>query len=353
MKAADILIVGSGSLAAGVVLSLSQVPTGPIRIAILGRSLEKVSRMAVIANARATMFETRVTFQPLQLTQFKARAFSQTTRSLKPTIIFHAASMQSPWESAEGQNGWTKLVASAGFGITLPLQLALAAELCRGASDSEAAIINACYPDCVNVALHHLGLPVTCGIGNSAIVEAFCRAHPAVAWRGVRVVAHHGHLAPWLYAKRSAHQPRVWVSGREIDPLRLRPKFAKIDEELNHVTSSTAVSVILSLLTGSLLHQSLPGVAGLPGGYPFVLKNRKFTLRLPPGVTREQAIAHNKTGEHSDGLDLGSAIKFLGKANHALASVGFEYAQGFDLTDWPTVLTKMLALRQRLRSKSA
>lgn len=173
MKNADFVIAGSGSLAQGIVSALSQAAIDPLRIAVIGRSTAKVSRIAQIANARARSFGTTVNFFSLTIRDFKALAFSRALRTLKPKVILIAASLQSPWENAQGQNAWTRLVASGGFGITLPLQLALAAELSRGATDSGAAIVNACYPDGVNVILDRLGLRTTCGIGNAAIVEAF------------------------------------------------------------------------------------------------------------------------------------------------------------------------------------
>jgi hypothetical protein len=353
VKRAEIVVAGTGSLAGGVVQSLCQVADGALRVAVIGRSMAKASRLALIANARAAMFGTTVRCEPLELKQFEARAFSRVLRTYKPKIIFQAASMQSPWEAAEGENGWTKLVAAAGFGITLPLQMAIAAEVSLGAGDTEAAIINASYPDGVNVALHRLGLRTTCGIGNSAIVEAFCRSHAKARNADVRVIGHHGHLSAWLKGERGKELPRVWVNGREMDAHRLRPKLQAIGEDFNHVTSSTAMTVILSLLTGVKLLQSIPGVAGLPGGYPFTLKNRKFTLRLPRGVTLEQAIAHNKTGERLDGLELGSGVQFIGKAREALASAGFEFAQGFAYGEWAAARDRMLALRERLRLRSA
>jgi hypothetical protein len=332
--------------------ALSQTAAGPLRVAIIGRSLAKTSRLALIANARAAMFRTPVQFQPLQIAQFKALAFSRAFRYLKPKVIFHAASLQSPWEAAEGQNSWTKLVESAGFGITLPLQMALATETANAASDGTTAIINASYPDCVNVALGRLGLRTTCGIGNSAIIEAFCRSHPNVKSGDVRVAGHHGHLSGWMKQRRSAAQPRVWVANREIDALRLTPNLGSVEEELNHVTASTALSVMLALLSGKKLQISIPGVGGLPGGYPFSLVDGKFALCLPTGISQDEAIVHNKTGEQADGLELdSSSVKFFGKAVERLVSVGFAYAQGFDLADWQKVCDQLLALRNRLRKK--
>ncbi|HMI53504.1 MAG TPA: hypothetical protein VK525_18460 [Candidatus Saccharimonadales bacterium] len=348
MKTADVAILGSGSLANGIVHALSQVSAGSLQIAIIGRSTAKISRMALIANARTASFGTRLFFFPLAMPQFTALAFSRAFRSLKPRVVVLAASLHSPWESFQTQSAWTKLIAAGGFGITLPLQLKFAADVSRGAANSDTAIVNACYPDGVNLVLHRLGFRPTCGIGNSAIVEAFCRSHPSVG-ADVRVVGHHGHLTAWLKGNSSQSQPRVWVNGKERKSLRLRPDLGRIGEELNNVTAATATRVIMSLLSGGTLHTSVPGVAGLPGGYPFVLKGRKFTLRLPSGITSAEAIAHNKTGERLDGLDLESDVKFVGKARRFLTDVGFEYAEGFNLGEWQCVCDRMVALRDRLR----
>jgi len=353
VKTADVAILGSGSLANGIVHALSQVFTDSLRIAIIGRSTVKISQMALIANARARSFGARLFFFPLAIPRFTALAFSRAFRSLKPKVIVLAASLQSPWESSQTHSAWTKLLAVGGFGITLPLQLKFAADVSHGAADSETAIVNACYPDGVNLVLHRLGFHPACGIGNSAIVEAFCRSHPSVGSADVRVVGHHGHLTAWLKGNKSQSQPRVWVNGKESRSPRLRPDLGPIGEELNNVTSSTATRVVMSLLSGGTLHTSVPGVAGLPGGYPFVLKDRKFTLRLPSGITSVEAIAHNKTGERLDGLDLGRDVKFVGKARRLLTNVGFEYAEGFDLGEWQRVCDRMVALRDRLRQARA
>lgn len=350
MSDADIVIIGSGSLAAKVTYALSQLSKARLQIAVVGRSKRKVARMALLANARASAFGGRTNFVPVELTQFKAQAFERIFRLLKPKVIFQAASIQSPWEAAQGKTAWTKLIASAGFGVTLPLQLALAVEVSRGATDSRAAIINASYPDCVNVVLNRLGIRTSCGIGNSAIVEAFCRSHELGKGKDVRVVGHHGHLGGWLKGKRSSSQPRVWVKQKEKESYRFRPDFGSVGEELNEVTSSTAVAVMMSFLTGERLNVSVPGVAGLPGGYPFVLKGGRFKLRLPPGIDLEEAVAHNQAGEKLDGLELGACTKFVGKAALTLEAAGFEYSQGFDFAEWKAVHDRMLHLRQRLRA---
>ena len=106
---------------------------------------------------------------------------------------------------------------------------------------------------------------------------------------------------------------------------------------------------MLCLLDGGSLRCSIPGVGGLPGGYPYLLQGGKFRLQLPRGITLEEAIQHNRRGEHLDGIDLESGVRFAARANKALKAVGFEFAQGFDPAEWPTVCAKMILLRDRLR----
>src|ERR1041385_8677803 len=47
----------------------------------------------------------------------------------------------------------------------------------RVACDVGTPLINACYPDAVNVVLYGPKQPATCGIGNAAIIESFCRGN--------------------------------------------------------------------------------------------------------------------------------------------------------------------------------
>ena len=68
---AEVFLVGSGSLAEAVVNGLSQTSIGSFRVAIIGRSLAKVSRLALIANARAAILRAPVTFVALESAGFE------------------------------------------------------------------------------------------------------------------------------------------------------------------------------------------------------------------------------------------------------------------------------------------
>jgi hypothetical protein len=92
---------------------------------------------------------------------------------------------------------------------------------------------------------------------------------------------------------------------------------------------------------------------GIAGRISISAEAWKIHFAVPSGIRLEQAIAHNKTGERLDGVDLESDVKLVGKAHRALAGAGFEYAQGFPLSEWHKVLDRMIALRDRLRRKAA
>ena len=97
---------------------------------------------------------------------------------------------------------------------------------------------------------------------------------------------------------------------------------------------------------------SIPGVPALPGGCPYLVKKGKFSLRLPTGISREEAIAHNRIGEQIDGVELGDGVQFTLKARAALAAAGFRYAEGFAFKEWMEARDATLALQELLRSQS-
>jgi hypothetical protein len=77
LKTAEIIVIGTGSITRGVVYGLSHVPGVSLRVAIIGRSHAKSPEIALIANARAAIVGTTVTFQPFHISHFKAAEFSK------------------------------------------------------------------------------------------------------------------------------------------------------------------------------------------------------------------------------------------------------------------------------------
>lgn len=75
MKNADIVIVGSGSLAAKLVLGLAQARKAGLRVAIVGRSRGKVSKLTQIANTKAAILSDSTRFVGVEVEKFRRRAF--------------------------------------------------------------------------------------------------------------------------------------------------------------------------------------------------------------------------------------------------------------------------------------
>ncbi|MCZ0991411.1 hypothetical protein O1M54_48450 [Streptomyces diastatochromogenes] len=180
--------------------------------------------------------------------------------------------MQSPWEATRAPSAWTDLLSAGGFGIALPLHAVLARNVAQAIRSSRVPtlFVNACYPDAVNPLLHAEGLPVFCGVGNSATLAASLRAvlRPQAGER-LRVLAHHAHLhAP----ADPADEARVWLDDRPVPHVGelLTAHRACSREELNAVTGHTAAVLAARLAAEQEVHADLPGPLGLPGGYPSV-----------------------------------------------------------------------------------
>jgi len=97
------------------------------------------------------------------------------------------------------------------------------------------------------------------------------------------------------------------------------------------------------------MRASIPGVGGLPAGYPFLLQQGKFQMQFPRGVSLREAIAHNQAGERLDGLELSSSVKFVGEVRHQIAERHHSFANGFAFPDWEKAPEDRLRLRDRLR----
>jgi hypothetical protein len=120
--------------------------------------------------------------------------------------------------------------------------------------------------------------------------------------------------------------------------------------ELNQVTGLTAALLLSALLTGAALDTSLPGPLGLPGGYPVRLADGELELRLPPGLTVDDAVAHNQRWALADGVVVdGGRVRFSDTARAELAAVDADLAAGFDLTDLDAATRRLHEVRERLR----
>jgi hypothetical protein len=106
---------------------------------------------------------------------------------------------------------------------------------------------------------------------------------------------------------------------------------------------------------GTSLTGHAPGALGLPGGYPVRWRDGALSLALPPGLTREEAVAWNLAFEARNGLVVSpeGAATYTGLLRERLRAVSPDLAAGFALRDLEAVHREMQALRERLQATGA
>ncbi|GAA1400589.1 potassium transporter TrkA [Catellatospora coxensis] len=351
-----IAIVGSGSLATSICESLAALapPHGalnaaPIEVTVLARNPDAVSAIARHCRARAAVAGTAISFTGERLGDEAA-----TLARLQPTYLVCCASAQSPYEKVGRPSPWTRLVAQAGFGVTLPLQATVVVRLARAITTASphTALINACFPDAVNPLLAAMGLPVLCGVGNVATLAACLQAALGLPdQRRLAVLGHHAHLdAP----DDPGDDVLAWRDGRPVPGVTalLAPDRALPRQQLNAIAGHAGARLLTDLLSGAEVHTSLPGPLGLPGGYPVRLTGGGLALNLP-GLSPAEAIEWNVRAGRRDGIELGGGrVRHLPAAVAALEPHLPELAHGWDATDYDAVQDLFRVLRRRLRATS-
>lgn len=350
---ADLLVIGSGSLARGICCSFAVCGTEPAHVVVFARSAQQTHEICYIANARAALTGRPAKFTPERRDITSAGSIAEVISARQPRVIVNCASLQSPWEGARSPSGWTAFLQEAGFGVTLPLQSAISREVALAISRHSASslFVNGCYPDAVNPLLQALGLPVTCGIGNIALVAASLQAALGLSDQArLRVLAHHLHL----HLPADGHgEARAWLGERPVANVQalLSAQRAAARQELNTVTCHAAALVLDTFLTGGERHSHLPGPRGLPGGYPVLVRGHRIELALPAGITLSDAVDWNQQMAERDGVVVSrrGAVSFGARARAALARHLPHLADGFPASRSDDACSDLLRLRDLLR----
>ena len=358
-KKFDILITGTGFLAERVAFDLAVVAEKPIEVAVCGRHPEEKERLewlGMAANARAALFARPVNISTLAIDWSSPAAIAETVTACEPEVILHTATLQSPWE-IDRSTPWARLVERAGgFGVTGVLQALLAVRTAQAMrlAGNRGALVNTCYPDLVNQILGARNLPVTCGLGNVAILAAFLMGDLGIREHGrLKMLAHHQNLLPFRQppAERKGTSPRVWVDGEEIEDVYGRFTRVKLPHKpMTAVAGTTGVPALLALAGHHDHYGNLPGPRGLPGGYPVAIKNRSLMLDLPAGETPDDAVAWNRQFESLEGMWLaeGGRIVYSERARAEIAAHSPTLGKGFHVDDLEEACAEMEAIRRKL-----
>jgi hypothetical protein len=357
---ADILIFGTGSFAGRIVLDLAATASEPVTVAIAGRNTERLNWLRTAGNARAAMFNrpARVTSHQVDLSAPDAAAAA--IAAVEPTVVVQAASFQAGAVISNQGNAWTKLVAEGGLSATAVLQAPLSIEVARAvkAVRPRAQFINCCFPDVVNPLIAALDLPISCGVGNIAILaNAFAGALGAGAGR-LKVLAHYQNIAPWrqLPETRTGGSARVWIDDQEVADVYARFSSVQLTREpAIEISGPSGVPLMLAMAQRRDWRGHVPGPNGLPGGYPVRLKDGHVELDLPASLTRDEAIAWNRRYEEESGLivTLDGRATYTGILRERLDAFSPGLAGGFHVRDIADACRQMNDLRSRLERRSS
>ncbi|MEW6121736.1 MAG: hypothetical protein AB1698_03930 [Pseudomonadota bacterium] len=352
----DILIIGTGYFAEIMIGDLAATARRPVTVVIGGRNAERLDWLKEAGNARAAIFGAPARFETARLDATSSETVGEGIAAVDPAIVVQSASLQSPWKVDTLDSKWSKLVADAGFGMTIAFHATLPARSAAAVSRMAGArtFVNTCYPDGVNQVLHKAGLPITCGVGNIGIFSSIIQALVPFEKRGdVRVLGHHQHLVQWRKpgAERTGAPVRAWIGDAEIADVDGLTRHVKLPyRELNAISGAAAVPVLLALAGHGEILAHVPGPGGLPGGYPVRVDTGTVTLDLPAGITREDAVAWNRSFEAADGVSVteDGRVTYSEQARTALAAYSPELAKGFHVTEVEEAAQALGDLRARL-----
>lgn len=355
----DILVLGSGSFAGRIVLDLAATAPEPTRILIAGRNPARLDWLRTAANARAVMFGRPACASSHRVDLAVEGAAADVIGRAQPAVVVQAASFQTASIIQATGNGWAKLVAEGGLSATAVFQALLSSRVARAIQSAapKAHHINCCFADVTNGLIAAMGLPVTCGIGNVAILSnALAGASGFAAPGRLQMLAHYQSLGPWRRpsAGRSGPTPRVWIDGAEISDIFER--FASVQltpEPVIDISGASGVPLMLALAHGRDWRGHVPGPDGLPGGYPVALKSGRLGLDLPPGLGREEAIQWNVRHEEVNGMvvEPTGRVRYTGRLHDGLNAASPALAAGFHVRDLEAVHVEMQALRTRLQGE--
>jgi hypothetical protein len=354
MPHCDLLVFGTGTFAARQLFDLAATASQPLTIACAGRNRERLDWIALAARARAAIYGRTISVSTFVVDIDDEGSVDEVISSTMPRVIVQSASAQGSSTIGSAASDWDRLINVGGYSITTPLQalfsLRIAESIDRVGCD--AAFINSSFPDVVNTILAALRLPITCGVGNVAILASVFSSAEAPG-EIVRVLAPYQTIAPWRQSRelRTGPVPRVWIGDQEIrDVLERFSNIRLTVQPVIEISGATGVPLIAALATGGDWVGHAPGPYGLPGGYPLRISHGKLSLDLPAGISVAEAVNWNDAFERKDGAYVSKdRLNYVGSAQEALRSVGSDLANGFRLDELKAAAASMAELRQRLQ----
>ncbi|MFC1431350.1 hypothetical protein ACEZDB_11910 [Streptacidiphilus sp. N1-3] len=316
-----IQVIGAGDIGRQVFQGLA-LSDASRSVQLVGRDEEATLRAANLTRFSSVQrgHSARVSHAVTDL--FDVERTAERIAAFQPDIIFLAASLQSWWVITTLPEQAFQRLYQANYGPWLPMHLVPVMKAMQAVrlADSPAVVVNAAYPDAVHPALTAVGLSPEIGIGNVANNVPGIRVgaadllgvHPSEV--EVRLVAHHyvshrlsrtGDAGAASMGLAVLHHGRDITAELDIGALlgSLPHRYRRTGGLAGQVmTAASALSVLEPLATGrdALVHA--PGPLGLVGGYPVALEGGRIRLELPQGLSADDAVKINESGQLQDGI---------------------------------------------------
>ncbi|QNK89108.1 hypothetical protein H7992_05125 [Sporosarcina sp. resist] len=317
-----ILIFGLGVLGSNVLDMLLQSANN-YEITVVGRSEDKIHERINLADLVASNlgFYKNVSYEIVDVNDISKTA--DIIYKENPDIIFNATTKMSYWVPTKLPKEVFGKLYYAFTGWQVPMHLTLTYKLMQAvkASGRTVRVINASYPDVINVALDKIGLAPEVGIGNLAnvvpVIKKAISLHENIPIEklDIRAYGHHhfSYMLPSLgSAENLPYHLEVYYEKLNITKyLNFQSIFNLLPTKLKRtrglegmiMTAASAVNIINSMAVGNkeeIMHA--PGPNGLPGGYPIIINEDCTEVVLPNDLNLQEVIEINLLGQVMDGI---------------------------------------------------
>jgi len=316
-----IMILGAGDIGRRVFDGLAN-STAARHIELVGRDEETIACAANLTRFASLQrgYHSTITYAVTDLTDTARTA--ERIAIFDPDVIFLAASLQSWWVITMLPSHAFERLYAANYGPWLPMHLVPVLHAMRAVrlAGSKAIVVNAAYPDAVHPALNAIGLSPHIGIGNVAnnvpgirIAAADTLGKPPADIE-VRLVAHH-YVSHRLSRKGNAGQASLNLAilcrGKDVtDDVDVDALLASLPTRYRRtgglrgqaMTAASALSVLEPIADQRRAVVHAPGPLGMVGGYPVMLDSQGIHLALPGGMSAQDALKTNISGQVQDGI---------------------------------------------------
>lgn len=340
-----ILLSGLGDFGSWALEILARTP-GVDRIVSVKRNPWAGASRSVLAMLGSVFQGYAKTFEHYQLDLADTDALVRLLDETRPDAILHSATIRSPRQlmRVDLDPGVRDVIRSATFGMWLPWHMLPATHLTEAIDRSglEIHVINAAFPDVVNVALwKRYGHGPTTGVGNVEVCAAQVLRYVMEVSGAqmedidVSLVGSHALLSdgpqigvPYYFNLR--------VKGRDVTDeydlniiLRYWPEPIEWREvDVFSVFAASGVKNVMALIGPGAIRTHVTSPMGLPGGYPAWIGDGRVNLDLPSELSYDEAVGINERANRLDGIqrvDSDGTVVYTDEARAAMAELGYRW----------------------------